>query len=163
MRWSRIYAHLKIVACRTLHILYSVIMYIKAAKRREKERERQQERERERKSEKEKRNLIIVQTFGKIFVPFLGWTVTETPIMKCSRRRTAAYKFSKIYQTQTNTCEDAAIGIIISHRFSLSSWTRSFWLWTRRSFVRSFVRLSTHSLFLYVYFADIALPSHHIS
>lgn len=66
-------------------------------------------------SEKERhthRNLIIVPKVCKIFVParFMGWTVTDTPIMKCSRRGTETvclwiFEFS----TKPNTHEDAAI------------------------------------------------------
>lgn len=70
-------------------------------------------------------NLIIVQTFCRkrsfsVCMPFLGWTVTETSIMKCCRRGTeSAYEFSNFTQRPIHT-RDAAIGIIISHQFSLS-------------------------------------------
>lgn len=83
------------IAYRTLHILcFSVVCLLFVYKK---------QGERERKTQFNHRAKVC-KIFAYLFC-CLGWTVTATPIMKCSRRGTTAYEFS----TKTNTCKDSAV------------------------------------------------------
>lgn len=109
------YAHFKIsFACRTLHILCSFhFWYINAE------------------SEKATHHTLNRTKFNHcakglqdLCAAFYGLNSdkdTDNEVWP-ERDKTVAYEFSK-FSAKTNTCEDAAIGIIISHRFSLSQTT----------------------------------------